>query len=275
MLDQAREDRANVPFGLIRAMLALVHVPSPLLDTGQRTFVSCTVLDADRAARQHRNYALALTACGAEVVTLEDNAGEADGVFLEDVAIVLDEVAVLATMGTEARQAEPGGVRGALEQHRKVQPIEHPARIEGGDVLRIGRQLLVGLSKRTDAIGAQALAAIAEPLGYTVTTVPMHGCLHLKTACTALPDGRLLVNPNWIDTEALSGFEHIWIPPEEPWGANTLPLGQTVLLPSANVETGELIQNLGFQVKSVDISEFAKAEGGVTCLSIIVSEPSA
>ncbi len=253
-------------------MLALVHVPSPALDAGQRTYVNRASVDADAAARQHRNYVQSLSAAGAKVVSLDVNADEPDGVFIEDVAIILGEVAVLTTMGTTARQAEPARVRSTLEQHRQVQAIEQPARIEGGDVLRVGRQLIVGLSKRTDDAGLEALSDIAKPLGYSITPVPVKECLHLKTACTALPDGRLLVNPNWIDTDAISAFQHVWIPPEEPWGANTLPLGNTVVLPTAHVETAELIQNLGFPVQQVDISEFAKVEGGVTCLSLIIGD---
>ncbi len=253
-------------------MIVLVQTPSPQLSAGQRTFVDRAELDFDRAALQHRNYVKALAACGAEVNALDINENEPDGVFIEDTAIVLDEVAVLASMGTAARRQEPTALRPVLEQHRQVQAIESPARIEGGDVLRVGRKLIVGLSQRTDEAGIAALTQIVEPHGYSVTAIPIEQCLHLKTACTALPDGRLLVNPNWINTEALSGFDLVWIPPEEPWAANTLPLGNDVVLPAAHIETAELIQNLGFPVKPVDISEFAKAEGGVTCLSLVITD---
>jgi dimethylargininase len=149
-----------------------------------------------------------------------------------------------------------------------VRRIELPATIEGGDVLRIGRELLVGRSARTNAAGVAALANLVEPLGYQVIAVPVLGCLHLKTACTALPDGRLLVNRSWLDSLALGNHDSIDLPSDEPWAANTLPVGQRVILSAAHRQTADLIHRLGFEPLPVALSEFAKAEGGVTCLSL-------
>src|SRR5262249_6375481 len=140
----------------------------------------------------------------------------------------------------------------------------------GGDVLRVGRTLLAGLSSRTTSEGLQALQAIVVRHGYQVIPVPVRHCLHLKTACTALPDGSLLLNPSWLDIEALPGYEKILVPADEPWAANTLILGTTVCLGAEQVQTAELIQRRGFQVRTTQLSEFAKAEGGVTCLSVLI-----
>jgi dimethylargininase len=129
--------------------------------------------------------------------------------------------------------------------------------------------MLVGLSSRTNLAGAAGLAQIVERYGYRVITVPVHGCLHLKTACTALPDGRLLVNPAWLDVRGLDGFERLSIPKDEAWAASTLPINEQVLMPANHVATGDLLTRLGFKTALVDVSEFAKAEGGVTCLSIL------
>src|SRR5262245_38512175 len=254
-------------------MLALVHAPTAGLATGQRTHVSREPIDFRLAQAQHATYCQALADCGAKVRCVAVNRDEPDGVFLEDTAIIWDEVAILCSMGTEARRDEPPAIEAILSEYREVRRIELPATIEGGDVLRIGRKLLVGLSSRTSAVGIDALAEIAMPLGYQVVAVPVQGCLHLKTACTALPDGRLLVNPAWIDANALSGHKIVKIPRSEPWAANTLPIGQRVILPAAYAHTANLLHRLGFEPLPVDVSEFAKAEGGVTCLSLIFSGP--
>jgi dimethylargininase len=138
-------------------------------------------------------------------------------------------------------------------------------------VLRVGRTLLVGQSQRTNPAGIEQLSHVARRFGYRVRSVPVHGCLHLKTACTALPDGRLLVNPAWIDVAALQGFSLVQVPADEPWGANIALVNGMVIMAAAHEETAALIGGLRFDVKTVDLSEFAKAEGGVTCLALFIS----
>lgn len=253
-------------------MLAITHVPSPALGAGQRTYVARTPIDAGRAARQHADYCALLRHCGADVRTLDVNRHLPDCAFVEDTAVVLDEVAVLTSMGTEVRRTELVGIEPELRKHREVRRVEPPAKLEGGDVLRLGRTLLVGLSQRTDAAGARELEAVARPFGYAVVPVAVHGCLHLKTACTALPDGSLLVNPAWVDANAPSSFEMLPVPEEEPWAANVLSIGDRVCLDDSHMRTAQLIRSRGFAVETIDLSEFAKAEGGVTCLSILVQD---
>lgn len=210
-----------------------------------------------------------LRECGADVRILDTNRDLADCVFVEDTAIVLDEVAVLASMGAESRRAEPAGVEPELRKYREVRRIEAPATIEGGDVLRVGRQLLVGLSSRTNPAGVDALEAIVRRWSYDVVPVPVRRCLHFKTACTALPDQRLLVNPEWVDVQHLQRFELVFVPETEPWAANAALVGGKVCIAADHVRSAEQIRKLGFDVRTVDLSEFAKAEGGVTCLSIL------
>jgi dimethylargininase len=205
------------------------------------------------------------------VRTLEVNAELPDSTFIEDTAVILDEVAILCPMGAATRRAEAAGIELVLREYREVVNVERPATLEGGDVLRIGRTLLVGQSARTNPAGIAALAAIAGRYGYFVRAVPVRGCLHLKTACTALPDGRLLVNRNWIDRSPLADFELIDVPQSEPWAANVALIGETVLAAAANGQATEQISQLGFRVKTIDLSEFAKAEGGITCLSLVFS----
>ena len=250
-------------------MLALTHIPSPNLDHGQRTHVAREVVDYELASRQHADYCRMLRECGAEVVTLDVNRDQPDGTFIEDTAVVLDEIAVLASMGTAARRIEPARIEPELRKHREIERIEPPARLEGGDVLRIGRTILIGLSERTNISGVQAFETIARPFGYRVLPVPVRQCLHLKTACTALPDCRLLTNPAWLDLNSLHDFDTLAVPDDEPWAANTLPINGRVLISSANPQTAEMLRRLGFDVRTLSLSEFAKVEGCVTCLSLL------
>jgi len=248
-------------------LVALTHAPSPAIEQGERTHRPRLPIDFDRALRQHESYRRLLAECGCEVQLLAANRDFPDGVFIEDTAVVLDEVAVLATMGAASRRGEPAGVEPVLRRYRTVRRLEPPATLEGGDVLRVGRTLLVGHSQRTNAAGIAALAEIARDHGYSVRPVPVRGCLHLKSACSALPDGRLLVDSARVDREALSGFP--LVPVSEAEAANALLVGETVVLAAAFPRTAALVRSLGFAVRTVDLSEFAKAEGAVTCLSLI------
>jgi dimethylargininase len=250
-------------------MLALTHAPSPQMDACELTYIARAPVDHALAARQHADYCQMLQRCGAEVHRLTANLALPDCAFIEDTAIVLDEIAVLASMGAASRRAEPPGIEPELRKYREVVRVELPATIEGGDVLRVGRKLLVGLSSRTNRAGVDALAGIVRRHGYEVVPVPLHGCLHLKSACTALPDQSLLVNPAWLDTGALRGFELVPVPKAEPWAADVLSIGNCVCLTNAFPQTAAMILARDFEVCTVDLSEFAKAEGAVTCLSIV------
>jgi dimethylargininase len=251
-------------------MLAITHMPSPQMQQCQRTFVAQTTIDYETAVQQHAAYCQLLQKCGANVSTLNVNCEFPDCAFIEDTAIVFDEVAVLASMGTASRRAEPTGIEPELSRYREICRVEPPATIEGGDVLRVARTLLVGLSTRTNHAGVNALEAMVGRFGYRVVTVPVLGCLHLKTACTALPDNRLLVNPSWLDVQALRPFAVLPVPEQEPWAANVLVVGEKVMIATEHVRTAHSISKLGFNVQTVDVSEFAKAEGGITCLSLIL-----
>jgi dimethylargininase len=253
-------------------MLALAHLPSPFMEQCQLTHVARAPIDHALAARQHAEYCRVLRDCGARVVTLDGYRHLPDCAFVEDTAVVLDEVAILTPMGTAARRPEPAGIEPELRKYRPVERIELPATIEGGDVLRVGRTLFVGLSSRTNRAGIDALGAISRRHGYAVVAVPVTGSLHLKTACTALDDKRLLVNPAWLDVRPLRGFELLHVPEDEPWAANTARVGRSICLAAGQQRTMEWIVSLGFDVRAIDLSEFAKAEGGVTCLSILLTE---
>ncbi len=250
-------------------IIAITNAPSPLLEQCELTHLERTPIDYATAIRQHEGYQAMLRACGAEVDPLHVNTDHADGVFIEDTAIVLDEIAILTSMGAASRRAEPVAIEPALRKYRLVERIALPATIDGGDVTRVGRTLLVGESTRTNAAGAAALERIVRPHGYRVVRVPVTGCLHLKSACTALPDGRLLVNPEWIDMRALASFDTVSVPAGEPSAADVALVGEVVCMAAEHPRTARLAESLGFTVRTTPLSEFAKAEGAVTCLSLI------
>ncbi|HSO39674.1 MAG TPA: arginine deiminase family protein [Labilithrix sp.] len=252
-------------------IVAITHLPSPRMSDALRTFIDVAPIDLALAGRQHEAYRAMLERAGARVVVLDPNLAHADAVFVEDTAIVLDEIAVLTSMGAPSRRDEPRGIEPELRRHRaELVRVEAPATIEGGDVLRVGRTVLVGATGRTNAAGMDALDAVLRRFGYVLRRVRVDGCLHLKTACTALPDGRLLANRRWVDARDLEGFALVEVADEEPDAANVALVNGRVLAASAHPRTLERLGGLGFDVDAVDLSEFAKAEGCVTCLSILL-----
>ena len=258
--------------GPSRGLLAITHTPPLALERGERTFVSRAPIDFALALEQHAGYCALLARCGARVVTLDVNRAHADAVFVEDTAVVLDELAVMASPGAKSRRAEPPGIERELRKYRDVRRIQLPATLDGGDVVVAGRTIFVGASARTNDAGARALGDFTAPFGYRVVRVPLRDCLHLKSACCALPDGRLLVNPAWLDAAPLDGYTLVDIPPGEPFGADFATVGGAVIVSASNPRTAGMLTGLGFAVRATPLSEFEKAEGGVTCLSIIFRE---
>lgn len=250
-------------------LTALTHLPSPALQSCELTFLESAPIDMGVALSQHRAYQAMLARHGAKVVVLEENLSLSDSVFVEDPIIVLDEVAIVTPMGVASRRKESDVLARYFGLMRPLKCIAQPAKLEGGDVLRIGKRLFVGLSARTNAQGIRALEVIVAPYGYTVTAVSVPGCLHFKTGCTALDEHTLLVNPAWVDVEALKGFKLVEVPKEEPFGANVLPVGDTLCMNASFPQTLALVKNLGYTVDAVDISEFVKAEAGLTCMSVL------
>lgn len=253
------------------ALIAVTHVPSPRMQDYERTFVGDQPIDLAAARAQHEGYRAALVACGAKVIVLDVNAAMPDCVFVEDTALVLDELAVMMSPGAESRRAEPAGIEPTLARYRRIERIMLAATIDGGDIVVRGRSVFVGESPRTNARGIARLRSILAPYGYAVTGVPVHGCLHLKTACSALPDGRLLVNSEWIDCSNFDAAALVPVPAAEPWAGDVLVIGERIVVSDAFPETIALLEQ-SWEVVPVAVSEFAKAEGGVTCLSVVFRE---
>ena len=249
---------------------ALVRTPGPRLAEGIVTHVERRPVDVGRARAQHAAYTTALARNGWRPREVDPADDCPDAVFVEDALIVVDDVAVLTRPGARSRRGEVAGAEAAATAlGLTVARIEGPATLDGGDVLQVGRTVYVGRAgaqARTDAGGVRALRRILEPLGRTVVPVALTGALHLKSAVTALPDGTLLGVPRFLDTTALPTLR---VPPEDD-GAHVVPLGGgTVLLSAAAPRTAEWLDDLGFDVVTVDIGEFEKLEGCVTCLSVL------
>ncbi len=250
--------------------IALTHVVPDSLERCELTWIDRRPIDLERAREQHAAYCQALERHGLQVHTLDANANHPDACFIEDVAVVLDEFAIMTSMGTPSRTAEVQGMEPVLARYRGIERIHLPATLEGGDVFTIGRTIYVGLSKRTNRAGITALASIVKHHGYHVQPIQVHGCLHLKTACTPLDDETVLLNPEWIDPAPLNVLKHVEACPEEPGAANVVAMGGVVLQSSSAVRTAERLADHGHVVAPIDISEFEKAEAGLTCLSLIL-----
>ena len=222
-----------------------------------------------KALEQHRAYEQVLEQFGAKVISLPPEPTLADSMFVEDPAMVLDELALIFPLGTASRRAEAASLAKVLSKFRELKYVQPPGTAEGGDILRVERHLFAGLSKRTNEEGIRQLQSIVGKHGYTVTAVPVNGCLHLKSAVTFLGRNTVLANRNWFDASCMPGFECIDVAPEEPHAANALALGDTVVFPASFPLTRARIEARGFKVLPLDISELQKAESGLTCSSLL------
>ena len=251
-------------------ILALTRDVSPAIARCELTHLERTPIDLSVARAQHEAYERCLTSAGCVVQRLEASADMPDSVFIEDIAVILDEIAVITRPGAESRRQETAAVAEAVTRHRPVRRVEPPGTLDGGDVLVVGRTVFVGSSGRTNAAGLAQLRCSVRPLGYDVREMAVHGCLHLKSAVTAISDELLLVNRAWIPTGDFGGFELIDVHPQEPYGANVVRLPDRVVHAAAFPRTRERMEARGIRVDAVDVSELAKAEGAVTCCSILI-----
>jgi dimethylargininase len=250
-------------------LTAITRAVSPAIVNCELTFMQRQPIDLAKAQAQHHAYEKLLEKLGARVISLPAEPDLPDSMFVEDPAIVLDELAIILPLGTKSRQPEAQSLAKALAPFRKLAYITAPGAIEGGDVLRINRTLYVGLTTRTNAEGIRQLAAILAPHNYKVVGVPVTGCLHLRSAVTHLGKNTLLANRPWFDPAPFRNFDWIDVAPEEPHAANALALSDTLVFPASFPKTCAKIEAAGFQVTSLDISELQKAESGLTCSSLL------
>jgi len=251
-------------------MIAFTREVSPSIVRCELTHLTRTAIDLDRARQQHRAYESALASLGCTIRRLPEAPDLPDAVFVQDAALVFDEVAVVARPGAASRRAETATVAAALEPFRSLRFIESPGSLDGGDVLCLGRRVFVGQTARTNADGAGQLATILRPFGYAVVTVTPTDCLHLQTAVTPIADGVILVNPAWIDPQVFGDVEVIEVDPAERFAANALRVGDALVYPDSFPRTRARLEARGSRVATVDVSELARAEAGVTCCCLLV-----
>jgi dimethylargininase len=248
---------------------AITHKVSSRINECELTFIDRSPIDYQLAAQQHDDFEKTLSRLCVSVTSLTANDHYPDSCFVEDTAIVLDELAVICSMGVASRRGESDLIANELEQYRELADVDLPAKIEGGDVVRVGKELFVGQSTRTNKDGIRALHAIVTPYGYAVTPIRTLGSLHLKSACSTIDDETLLVNPEWIDIEPLSDYRLLTTPREESAAANVLTIGGTVCVQAGFDRTIELLSRVVDRVEIVDMSELRKAEAALTCSSIL------
>ncbi len=258
-------------------ILAITRAVPLSISQCELTHLARQPIDYARAVKEHAEYEAALRDLGCRIERLPDAPDLPDSVFVEDAAVVLDDVAVIARPGAESRRPEVDAMVAALRPRRPLAFIEAPGTLDGGDVLVTAGKVFVGISGRTNEDGVRQLAAVLEPRGFEVVPVPVTGCLHLKSAVTGvwLPPvrgrGVLIVNPEWIDVGCFDDFDLIEVDPSEPAAANVLRVGFSLICAEAHPKTRRRLEHRGFVTHSVPAGELAKAEGGVTCCSILLS----
>jgi dimethylargininase len=251
-------------------LVALTRDISPAIAHCELTHLARTPIDIARARVEHEIYEAKLRELGCDVIRLAADADMADAVFIEDTAVVLDEIAVITRPGAESRRRETAAVATALREYRPVAAVLAPGTLDGGDVLRIDRRLFVGAGYRSDEAGIKQLRAMAGSQGYSVEAVSFEGCLHLRSAATLVADDLVLVNPSWVDPGTFRPLRTIEVDPAEPYAANALRVGDALIYPAEHARTARRLEAAGLTIHAVPARELAKAEGAVTCCSLLI-----
>ncbi len=253
-------------------MIAITREVSRSIVHCELTHLERTPIDVERARLQHAEYEAALKHLGLAVLSLPEVPTLADLVFVEDTALVLDECAIILQPGADSRKPETESIAKVLAPYRKLFYIEAPARVDGGDILRVGKQIYIGLSSRSDTNAIEQIQDFLQPYGYEVHVAIASGCLHLKSAVTQVAEDTLLINPAWTDKKNFAGMKFIEIDPSEAYAANALLIGDTVLYATSFPKTRKKLEDAGIKIVDVDADELAKAEGALTCCSLIVQD---
>jgi dimethylargininase len=256
----------------VSRLLALTRPVSPAIVRCELTHASRVPIDVAAAAAQHDEYERTLAALGCTITRLPVEPEMPDSVFIEDTAVVLDDIAIIMRPGAESRRREVPRVEETLKHHRLLAHIEPPGTMDGGDVLVAGKTVFVGVSTRTNAEGIDQLTRIVEYFGYAVREVPVAGCLHLKSAVTAASDTVLIVDRQLVSADVFDGFDLIGVDPAERGAANVLRVNDDLVVAAGYPRTRDRLEMRGFSVLAVELGEIAKAEGAVTCCSLILKE---
>jgi dimethylargininase len=252
--------------------IAVTREISQAFERCELTHLTRQAIDVTRARAEHQAYEQRLREAGYRLERLVAGPAMPDSVFVEDTAVVFDEVAIIMRPGAESRRPETAAVAAALHAYRPIRSIEPPGTIDGGDVLTVGRHVFVGESGRTNRSAIAQMESILVPHGYTVLAVAVRGCLHLKSAVTAIADDTLLINRHWAPADRFRAFDLVDVDPAEPMAANALRLHDRLIYPSSFPRTRARMSDRGIRVVGVDVDEIAKAEGAVTCCSLVFDD---
>jgi dimethylargininase len=250
--------------------VALTREISPAIENCELTHLERITIDLARARAEHAEYETALRKLGYDVRRLPAGPDMPDSVFIEDTALVLDEMAIITRPGAESRRAETAVVAAAVREYRPIATVLAPGTLDGGDIVRIGRRILIGVGYRSNEPGIKQVRAMAGAQGYAVDAVPFEGCLHLKSAASIVADDLMLINPAWVRREPFGDMRFIEIDPSEPFAANALRAGDSIVYSSEHPRTLERLEAAGLDVHLVPAGELAKAEGAVTCCSLLI-----
>ncbi len=245
---------------------ALVRPPASSFSEALSPHPEQKNIDPARALHQHRDYCIALEEAGVEVITLAPLEAFPDSTFIEDNAVILEGTAYVTAMKAPTRQGESVLIKPALDPYLPVEILTAPVFLDGGDVLITADAIFIGQSRRT---GEAAIRYFKERTNLPVLPVQVTGALHLKTVATWLGDRCLIVNPRGCDVTVFQQFDCIEVKREDAYAANCLAIGSTVILPAGFKRVEESLEKAGFTPRPVDMSEFEKADGGITCLSLI------
>lgn len=248
---------------------AITRQVSRSINQCELTHIEREPIDLGLAREQHRHYEAALEKLGCSLTQLPEETDLPDSVFVEDIAIVFPEVALITNPGAQSRVPERESLAQALKTFRKLVWIEPPATVDGGDVLVLDKDVYIGLSSRSNQAGVEALRNALDVYGYRVYGLVLKDCLHLKSAVTQVGPRTLLLNPDWISEDVFPEYEIIQTVPGEPHAANGLLVKETLIYPASFPETASRLRAAGIQLEILDVSELAKAEGAVTCCSLV------
>jgi len=251
---------------------AICRCISPRFNECEITHIERQQINLNKARIQHEEYVRTLAILGCTILELPEEENYPDSVFVEDTAIILPELAVLANPGAVSRSGETESIAKVLAQFRPIFELPPSARLDGGDVLVMGKQVYIGMSTRSNIESVTQLKNLLSPRDYQVTGIEMVGCLHLKSAVSRIDDDTLLINRQWVDGSQFNRFKLIDIATTEPHAANCLPIRGEIIYPSNYPKTRERLERLGFSIRAIELDEITKAEGGVTCCSLILDD---
>ncbi|HTW37149.1 MAG TPA: arginine deiminase family protein [Steroidobacteraceae bacterium] len=256
----------------MRFSRAIVCAPAPTFANGLTSSAALGRPDVEKALEQHRQYCRALGECGLEIVALPPDERYPDGTFVEDTAVVAQRVAVVTRPGAESRAGEVSAVATALRGLTpELERIEPPGTVDGGDVCQAEEHFLIGISERTNAAGAAQLTGILVRHGYSASTVDIRRdgkLLHLKSGIAYLGDRRFVLAPGFPRVEALEDHMLLEVDAAEAYAANCVRVNDAILLPRGYPRIAERLADLGYTIRLLDVSEFQKMDGGLSCLSV-------